>query len=156
MIDDWVMAPLAEPERRDFWEICEGRYQVRSTILTSQLPVSRWHEQMATPRWPTVSSTAWFKTLIGLRCAAIQYGRTEASRGHSEANDLVRALAHPVAGRIVVAHPHFASDGAGQGASHLSCCAPDYLRVVSAHAAASIRPVVIWSPAPPQLRQDKG
>src|ERR1700735_5447550 len=49
VIDDWVMAPLAEPERRDFWEICEDRYQVRSTILTSQLPVSRWHEQIGDP-----------------------------------------------------------------------------------------------------------
>jgi DNA replication protein DnaC len=46
VIDDWVMAPLSEAERRDFWEICEDRYQVRSTILTSQLPVSRWHEQI--------------------------------------------------------------------------------------------------------------
>jgi DNA replication protein DnaC len=44
IIDDWAMASLSEPERRDFWEICEDRYQVRSTILTSQLPVSRWHE----------------------------------------------------------------------------------------------------------------
>ena len=41
--------PLSEPERRDFWEICEDRYQVRSTILTSQLPVSRWHEQIGDP-----------------------------------------------------------------------------------------------------------
>ena len=49
VIDDWVMAPLSEPERRDFWEICEDRYQVRSTILTSQLPVSRWHEQVGDP-----------------------------------------------------------------------------------------------------------
>ena len=49
VIDDWAMAPLSEPERRDFWEICEDRYQVRSTILTSQLPVSRWHEQIADP-----------------------------------------------------------------------------------------------------------
>ena len=46
VIDDWAMAPLAETERRDFWEICEDRYQTRSTILTSQLPVSRWHEQI--------------------------------------------------------------------------------------------------------------
>ena len=22
LIDDWAMAPLSEPERRDFWEIC--------------------------------------------------------------------------------------------------------------------------------------
>jgi DNA replication protein DnaC len=49
VIDDWVMAPLGEPERRDFWEICEDRYQARSTILTSQLPVSKWHEQNGDP-----------------------------------------------------------------------------------------------------------
>jgi hypothetical protein len=49
IIDDWAMAPLSEPERRDFWEICEDRYQVRSTILSSQLPVSRWHEQIGEP-----------------------------------------------------------------------------------------------------------
>lgn len=49
VIDDWAMAPLSEPERRDVWEICEDRYQVRSTILTSQLPVSRWHEQIGDP-----------------------------------------------------------------------------------------------------------
>jgi DNA replication protein DnaC len=30
VIDDWATAPLSEPERRDFWEICEDRYQVRS------------------------------------------------------------------------------------------------------------------------------
>jgi DNA replication protein DnaC len=39
----------SEPERHDFWEICEDRYEVRSTILTSQLPVSRWHEQIGDP-----------------------------------------------------------------------------------------------------------
>lgn len=49
VIDDWAMAPLAETERRDFWEICEDRYQTRSTILTSQLPVARWHEQIGDP-----------------------------------------------------------------------------------------------------------
>ena len=50
VIDDWAMAPLLEPERyRDFWEICEDRYQVRSLILTSQLPVARWHEQIGDP-----------------------------------------------------------------------------------------------------------
>jgi DNA replication protein DnaC len=46
VVDDWAMAPLAENERRDFWEICEERYQTRSTILTSQVPVANWHEQI--------------------------------------------------------------------------------------------------------------
>ena len=26
VIDDWAMAPLSEPERRDSWEIYEDRY----------------------------------------------------------------------------------------------------------------------------------
>lgn len=46
VVDDWAMSPLSETERRDFWEICEDRYQVRSTILTSQVPVANWHEQI--------------------------------------------------------------------------------------------------------------
>lgn len=46
VIDDFCMAPMVEAERRDFWEICEDRYQTRSTVITSQLPVARWHEQI--------------------------------------------------------------------------------------------------------------
>jgi DNA replication protein DnaC len=49
VIDDWAMAPFTETERRDLWEICEDRYQMRSMILTSQLPVSKWHEQIGDP-----------------------------------------------------------------------------------------------------------
>ena len=49
VIDDWAMAPLHEAERREVWEIFDDRYQARSTILTSQLPVARWHEQIGDP-----------------------------------------------------------------------------------------------------------
>ena len=49
VVDDWAMAPLADTERRDFLEICEDRYQRRSMILTSQLPVANWHEQIGDP-----------------------------------------------------------------------------------------------------------
>jgi DNA replication protein DnaC len=49
VVDDWAMAPMTEPERRDFWEIAEDRYQTRSLILISQLPVTRWHEQIGDP-----------------------------------------------------------------------------------------------------------
>jgi len=37
------------PAGNHLWEICEDRYHVRSTILTTQLPVSRWHEQIGDP-----------------------------------------------------------------------------------------------------------
>jgi DNA replication protein DnaC len=46
VVDDWAMTPMSETERRDFWEICEDRCQARSLILTSQMPVAKWHEQI--------------------------------------------------------------------------------------------------------------
>lgn len=49
IVDDWAMAPLSESERRDFLEVCEDRYQLRSTILTSQLPIAQWHIQIGDP-----------------------------------------------------------------------------------------------------------
>ena len=49
VIDDWAMAPLTDPERRDILEIFDDRYQTRSTILTSQLPISSWHAQIGDP-----------------------------------------------------------------------------------------------------------
>jgi DNA replication protein DnaC len=49
VVDDFAMAPLNEQERRDFLEICDDRYNRRSTILTSQLPVENWHAQIGDP-----------------------------------------------------------------------------------------------------------
>jgi DNA replication protein DnaC len=49
IVDDWAMAPLTENERRDFLEICDARYQARSMLLTSQLPVASWHAQIGDP-----------------------------------------------------------------------------------------------------------
>jgi DNA replication protein DnaC len=40
------MAPLKDSERRDFLERCDDRYQRRSLILTSQVPIAHWHEQI--------------------------------------------------------------------------------------------------------------
>ena len=49
VLDDFAMAPLKDSERRDFLEICDDRYQRRSIILTSQLPIAHWHEQIGDP-----------------------------------------------------------------------------------------------------------
>lgn len=43
------MAPLKDSERRDFLEVCDDRYQRRSMILTSQMPVAHWHQQIGDP-----------------------------------------------------------------------------------------------------------
>jgi len=49
VLDDFAMAPLKDSERRDFLEICDDRYQRRSMILTSQMPLAHWHEQIGDP-----------------------------------------------------------------------------------------------------------
>ena len=49
VLDDFAMAPLKDAERRDFLEICDDRYQRRSLILTSQMPIAHWHEQIDDP-----------------------------------------------------------------------------------------------------------
>lgn len=49
VVDDWAMHPMSETERRDFLEICEDRYERRSTVLTSQFPLAQWHKQIGDP-----------------------------------------------------------------------------------------------------------
>jgi DNA replication protein DnaC len=49
VLDDFAMAPMKDIERRDFLEICDDRYQSRSIILTSQVPIDHWHEQIGDP-----------------------------------------------------------------------------------------------------------
>ena len=49
VLDDWGLAPLREQERRDMLEIFDDRHAARSSILTSQLPVEKWHDYVADP-----------------------------------------------------------------------------------------------------------
>src|SRR5881296_2855099 len=46
IVDDWGLAPVQDPERRDFLEILEDRYGTHSTIITSQLPPAQWHDYL--------------------------------------------------------------------------------------------------------------
>jgi DNA replication protein DnaC len=46
IIDDFGLAPLSEQEKQDFVEVAEERYSTGSTIITSQLSVSTWHEYL--------------------------------------------------------------------------------------------------------------
>lgn len=49
VLDDFGGAVLNEESRRDLLEFLEDRYQVRSTLITSQLPVEHWHETIGHP-----------------------------------------------------------------------------------------------------------
>jgi DNA replication protein DnaC len=44
IIDDWGPEPLTADQRRDLLEIVDDRYDKGSLLITSQVPVGRWHE----------------------------------------------------------------------------------------------------------------
>ncbi|MBI5477631.1 MAG: ATP-binding protein [Deltaproteobacteria bacterium] len=49
ILDDWALAPMGEVERRDMLEVLEDRHGLRSTIVTSQVPVAKWHDAIGDP-----------------------------------------------------------------------------------------------------------
>ena len=49
ILDDWGPEQLSAEQRRDLLEIVEDRYDARSIIITSQLPVERWYEIIGNP-----------------------------------------------------------------------------------------------------------
>lgn len=49
VLDDFGIAPLADQIKRDLLEILDDRYDRRSTIITSQLPVDQWHAFLGDP-----------------------------------------------------------------------------------------------------------
>lgn len=51
ILDDWGLTPLDGNARHHLLEILEDRYGRRSTLVTSQLPVARWHELINDPTY---------------------------------------------------------------------------------------------------------
>jgi DNA replication protein DnaC len=49
VLDDWLIAPLQDAHRRDLLEILDDRYDTRSTLIASQVPVEKWHEAIGDP-----------------------------------------------------------------------------------------------------------
>jgi DNA replication protein DnaC len=48
-IDDWLLAPLRDSERRDLVEVIEDRSERATTLIASQLPVKDWHASIGDP-----------------------------------------------------------------------------------------------------------
>jgi DNA replication protein DnaC len=51
ILDDWGLDPLDAGARRDLYEILEERYGRHSTLLTSQVPIDKWHEVIGDPTY---------------------------------------------------------------------------------------------------------
>jgi DNA replication protein DnaC len=48
-IDDWLLAPLRDGERRDLIEVSEDRAERGSTLISGQLATDNWHAAIADP-----------------------------------------------------------------------------------------------------------
>jgi DNA replication protein DnaC len=46
VLDDFLIAPLKDTERRDLLEVLEDRYGTSSTVVTSQVPTKNRHEML--------------------------------------------------------------------------------------------------------------
>lgn len=46
LLDDWGLTAPDDEQRRDLLEMLDDRYQRKSTIITSQLPTTHWHEHL--------------------------------------------------------------------------------------------------------------
>ncbi|HUC69627.1 MAG TPA: IS21-like element helper ATPase IstB [Stellaceae bacterium] len=49
ILDDWGLEPLGPEQRHDMLEIVEDRYGRGATLITSQIPVDRWHDLIGEP-----------------------------------------------------------------------------------------------------------
>jgi len=49
VLDDFLIGPLKDQERRDLLEVLEDRYGRSSTVMTSQVPTKNWHAALADP-----------------------------------------------------------------------------------------------------------
>ena len=49
VLDDYGLEQLSREQRHDLLEILEDRHGLKSTLVTSQLPVENWHEQIGDP-----------------------------------------------------------------------------------------------------------
>ncbi len=49
ILDDWGITPLRDQDRRDLLEVIDDRDGLRSTVLSSQIPVTKWHDYLGDP-----------------------------------------------------------------------------------------------------------
>jgi len=49
LLDDWAITPLDRQAQQDLLEVIDDRAGQRSTLVTSQMPVSKWHDTLGDP-----------------------------------------------------------------------------------------------------------
>jgi hypothetical protein len=80
ILDDWGPEPFNAEQRRDLLEIVDDRYDRGSLIITSQLPLGRWHEVIGDPTLADAILDRIIHAAHRIELKAV--GRPTAGRGH--------------------------------------------------------------------------
>ena len=83
ILDDFLLAPLADHEVHDLLEIIEERYAAASTVITAQLPITEWHTHLGDPAVADAICDRLFHNAykLTLRGDSFRKGATAASEG---------------------------------------------------------------------------
>ncbi len=49
VLDDFLLNPMTDDQRRDLLEVLEDRYDRSSTVITTQLTTKTWHSALGDP-----------------------------------------------------------------------------------------------------------
>jgi DNA replication protein DnaC len=92
ILDDWGPERLNTDQRRDLMEIVEDRYGAGSTLITSQLPIDKWHEVIGEPTFADaildrIVHNAYRLELDGPSMRKIKAAEAEAAGPHRDPSD---------------------------------------------------------------------
>ena len=92
VLDDLGLAPMTAPERRELLEVVEDRHSLSSTIVTTQLPIESWHDNI---RDPTIADAILDRLIhnahkINLKGESMRKLRSKAPKTWEEENDTER------------------------------------------------------------------
>ena len=66
ILDDFGLQPMDTNTRLAMLQILEERYERKSVIIVSQLPINKWYDYKEIPLWPMPSWTDWCQMRIKL------------------------------------------------------------------------------------------
>jgi DNA replication protein DnaC len=102
ILDDWGPDRLTAASRRDLMEIVEDRHGKGSTLITSQLPLDKWHDIIGEPTYADaildrIVHNAYRLELDGPSMRKLKANEPIQSEARTPANDSVARAGAPVA-----------------------------------------------------------
>ena len=83
ILDDWLLTPLKDSERRDLLEVIEDRHERASTLITSQVPVKAWHDALGEP---TIADAICDRLIHGAHRLELKGGSMREARAAAKRN----------------------------------------------------------------------